>query len=248
MDAAEFQEFKRNHVHALQDLNEQCQRVYRISEWEHWNYELEDAILLFSQAGIPKVVTAVQVVGTTSAEKKNWLWGWANGHLPQQVVSRMQEVRSFGQAKGIRELTEAYLPDDEYLGWAMTAIAAHVLGAKGGYRTPSAKGFMYFVFTDIRLATPEEELNPHVVGRTRLKCGEHEEGFATYICDHLVADPAQAWFSDTPSDQNPWPDAWCERCDDIFQEQGEWNEKNEGRLKIKLVCHRCYETMRKQQR
>ncbi len=247
MKAPEFEEFKRESIHNLKDLNDQCARVYRISAWPRWNYDLEDATLVFSETGIPRVVTSVQVVGTTSTNQKNWLWGWANGHLPQQVVSRMEEVRRFGETEGIRELTEPYWPDDEYFGWAMSAVVAHVVGAKGAYRIPSKNGFMYFVFTDIRLATREEELNPHAAGRTRIGCGEHSEGFATYICEHLVADPSQEWFSATPSESNPWPDAWCARCDEVFQKQGEWNDKNEINAKIKLVCHRCYEAMRNKQ-
>jgi uncharacterized protein DUF6882 len=245
LNAARFKEFKRETIHSLKDLNDQCARVYRISTWPQWNYKLEDATLVFSEAGIPRVVTSVQVVGTTSTKEKNWLWGWANGYLPPQVVSRMEEVRRFGKAEGIRELTEPYWPDDQYFGWAMTAIAAHVVGAKGAYRTPEENGFMYFVFMDIRLATRDEELNAHAVGRTQLKCGEHDEGFATYVCEHLIANPSQEWFSAPPSESNLWPDAWCARCDLVLQEQGEWNERNEGRTKIKLVCHRCYEAMRK---
>ena len=31
------------------------------------------------------------------------------------------------------------------------------------------------------------------------------------------------------------------------KEQGEWNERNEGKVKIKILCHNCYEAARKKQ-
>jgi hypothetical protein len=43
---------------------------------------------------------------------------------------------------------------------------------------------------------------------------------------------------------NPWPDAWCTICHQPFKEDGEWNGQNEWRMKIKLLCHRCYESAR----
>ena len=41
-----------------------------------------------------------------------------------------------------------------------------------------------------------------------------------------------------PSAENPWPDANCGQCDAVYREQGEWNEENEGRVRIKLLGHR----------
>jgi hypothetical protein len=34
------------------------------------------------------------------------------------------------------------------------------------------------------------------------------------------------------------------RCHANYLLEGEWNENNEGNLKAKLICHRCYETSR----
>lgn len=77
-----------------------------------------------------------------------------------------------------------------------------------------------------------------------LECGTHGVGYQTFVCEHLFADPAQTWFSDDPTESSNWPDAWCARCNDLFLQQREWNDKNESSLKIKLLCHRCYEMIR----
>jgi hypothetical protein len=80
--------------------------------------------------------------------------------------------------------------------------------------------------------------------KAELECATHGAGYQTFVCEHLVAVPAQAWFSDDPDESNRWPDAWCAACNIFFLEQGEWNDKNESKLKIKLLCHHCYEMLR----
>jgi len=59
-----------------------------------------------------------------------------------------------------------------------------------------------------------------------------------------LANPSQKWFSSEADEQNKWPDAWCSVCNAFFEEEAEWNGKNESRLEIKLLCHRCYEKLR----
>ncbi|MDR2188600.1 MAG: hypothetical protein LBE62_11220 [Azonexus sp.] len=75
-----------------------------------------------------------------------------------------------------------------------------------------------------------------------IQCTEHGEATATFICEHLVANPQQRWYCDYPSEDNPWPDAWCGECDAEFEKEGEWNEKNECAANIKIVCNYCYES------
>jgi hypothetical protein len=77
-------------------------------------------------------------------------------------------------------------------------------------------------------------------------CSTHGDAHPTYLCEHLVANPVQRWHCGYPSQENPWPDAWCPVCDMEYLKEGEWNENNEGNLKIKLACHHCYESFRSQ--
>ena len=75
----------------------------------------------------------------------------------------------------------------------------------------------------------------------QISCDVHGEAFTTYVCGHLAEDSVQRWHCGFPSEDNPWPDAWCDRCNEIFLREGEWNEKNEREVKLKLLCHHCYE-------
>ena len=75
-------------------------------------------------------------------------------------------------------------------------------------------------------------------------CEEHGSTEEAFICEHLILEPNQLWCSRQQTAENPCPDAWCLRCDEHFQEQGEWNEKNEGKVQIQLVCQGCYLRLR----
>ncbi|MBN8734064.1 MAG: hypothetical protein J0L64_26235 [Acidobacteria bacterium] len=245
MTEEEYQQFRHEAVHALMDLNEAVEREFRLSALPRWDYDLSDGVLVFSAEDVAKVIADIQVVGTTSNESKTWMWGWANDSLPPRAVSRIDAVRKYGDSESIPQLTTDVLTNDDYLGWELTAVTARLLGAKGAYRCPGDNGFLYVVYEDIRFAQegestrtiPSEEAS-------MIECGMHGAARSTYICDHLLADPEQAWFSEDPTDDDPWPDAWCAQCDLIFQEQGEWNDSNCGKVPIKHLCHHCYEVAR----
>ena len=172
------------------------------------------------------------------------MWSWANESLPRNVTKEVAKVREFGLSRNIPELTEAVLAGDEYLGWGLTAVAAKLLGGKGAYRCPGDNGFIYVVYSSIGLAAGGGQTTSQP---KQVECTEHGTGFSTYVCEHLASNPTQEWFSRKPDEQHKWPDAWCAACDVFFQEHGEWNEKSESKIKIKLLCHYCYERLRSQE-
>jgi hypothetical protein len=241
MDAGQFSIYRHEAVHQLMRLNEDCEKNFHISSWPKWHYDLDAGTLTFGENGVPHVIAEIQVVGTTSISGGTWLWGWANGYLPEGVTEAASRVRSFGKTENIPELTQDYLPDDEFIGWGMTAVAAKILGSVGAYPCPGDNGFVYVVYSSLRFAG-ESDLKGS--DAKHVECSRHGSGFSTYVCEHLFANPAQEWFSSEPDETNKWPDAWCAACDTFFQEEGEWNEKNGSKKKIKLLCHHCYEKAR----
>ena len=243
MTSAEFSNFSDEAFRELQRLNENCERNFRIGSWERWDYNLEEATLTFSHGGVPKLIASVLVAGTTSNSSGTWMWGWANNHLPKQVSEGVSSVKEFGEIEGQAQLTSEKLPDTENLGWMMTAVAVKVLGARGAYRCPTKTGYVYFVLTSLDFVA-EGNRKPQL--QNEVTCTKHGSGFNTYVCEHLIANPAQEWFSDRATEKNRWPDAWCAACNVHFLEQGEWNDKNESKIKIKLLCHFCYEMLRAQ--
>lgn len=240
VNADEFSQYRHECVHALSRSNDSCEKAFQIGSWPRYDYDLDRGTLVFSQEGTPRVIASILVAGTTSQSGGTWLWSWANSYIPEHVSEQLKKVRDFGIAEGISELTGPYAPDDEHVGWQMTAIAARIMGAKGAYRCPGSNGFMYFLFTDISFA---EFAKAHTREK-KIDCSTHGSGSQTFVCEHLVANPQQQWFSQEPTEANPWPDSWCTECNISFEQQGAWNEHNEKALKIKLVCHFCYQNLR----
>lgn len=114
---------------------------------------------------------------------------------------------------------------------------------KGAYRCPYDNGFLYVTYSSIALADSDAATASKA---KQVECTQHGSGFATYVCEHLVSNPAQEWCSRVPDEEHKWPDAWCLACDGFFQEHREWNEKNNSKIKIEVLCHHCYERLRSQ--
>ncbi len=59
----------------------------------------------------------------------------------------------FRELHGLRELTTAKWKATEEDGWAMTAVTARILQAKGAYRAPDEDGYAFLIFTSLGWAT-----------------------------------------------------------------------------------------------
>lgn len=77
-------------------------------------------------------------------------------------------------------------------------------------------------------------------GGASVHCATHGQAQTTYVCGHLAANPMQQWFCDAPSEDNRWPDAWCQACNSEYLKAGEWNDDNSGGLDLKILCNECY--------
>ena len=79
----------------------------------------------------------------------------------------------------------------------------------------------------------------------KIECVIHGECQKTFVCNHLLGETAGLGFNrDDPSDDNPFPDAWCDDCEIIRAAHNGWNEESEKLLKISLLCSGCYERAR----
>jgi hypothetical protein len=79
----------------------------------------------------------------------------------------------------------------------------------------------------------------------KIRCDTHGECFSTFVCTHLVGETAGLGFnSDEPTDDDPFPDAWCDNCEIVREAHNGWNEESEKLSKISLLCSGCYERAR----
>jgi hypothetical protein len=78
-------------------------------------------------------------------------------------------------------------------------------------------------------------------------CAKHGDKRKAFVCDHLLHGMNQGFFS-ADEEGNPYPDAWCIKCEQTRLthggSSGEWNEKSEALIKVKLVCGDCYEEIK----
>src|SRR5205823_14695155 len=78
-----------------------------------------------------------------------------------------------------------------------------------------------------------------------MDCPTHGKSQQTYVCTHLLGETAGLGFNrNEPTNENPFPDAWCDDCELIRAAGDGWNEQSEKLAKISLLCSGCYERSR----
>lgn len=134
----------------LQAKQARLAEEYKFGGHERYDWNQQTGELVFSNAGVPALVCTIQFVGSTSTLSDTWLWSWANFHLQESVRLEMDKVRAFGEENGFPRLTVPMWNANEQDGWEMAAVATHVLGALGVYRSPGENGALFMIVTGIR--------------------------------------------------------------------------------------------------
>lgn len=76
-------------------------------------------------------------------------------------------------------------------------------------------------------------------------CDYHGESEATFVCSHLAEGSAGIGFNrDEPTEDEPFPDAFCDDCNLILEAHQGWTEETEKLIEIRLLCSRCYAVCR----
>ena len=78
-----------------------------------------------------------------------------------------------------------------------------------------------------------------------IHCDTHGESQESFVCSHLTEDTAGLGFHCAePSDEDPFPNAWCDNCDLIYEAHGGWTDEAWELVEVRLLCSRCYELSR----
>jgi len=142
--ADEYDSWAHDRIHESMAQNDAWLEKYKINDWPHWHYSLEDCTLTFSEHGKAKVICDIRAVG--SVEGNSWEWSWGNKNLPDSCKNRMEEVRKFGEHKQWHKLTSLFLDNDDYLGWELASVTVHLLGGTAVYRCPDSETPGYFMY------------------------------------------------------------------------------------------------------
>lgn len=77
---------------------------------------------------------------------------------------------------------------------------------------------------------------------TSIECPRHGSGTLTYVCNHLRGGVACGYCPSDSDPDDPYPDAWCGRCEEVrIEEGGAWNDTSEAFAEIQLLCSQCYD-------
>jgi hypothetical protein len=80
----------------------------------------------------------------------------------------------------------------------------------------------------------------------QVACERHGKCQTAFVCQHLFSGSGLGfnWAEDPENPDGQCPDAWCDACEVVLQEEGEWTERAMALADIKVVCALCYENLR----
>ena len=137
-------------VRYLEEAQERLRREFNLGDWKRYDVDQDKGTIEFSSDGQVGVVAEMHIVGSTSTSTGTWLWSWDNQSILPKVSHCMEAVREYGRIHNIERLVKARWSGDEQDGWEMTAIAAYILKADGGYRSPGQKGALFVILKNPR--------------------------------------------------------------------------------------------------
>jgi hypothetical protein len=79
-----------------------------------------------------------------------------------------------------------------------------------------------------------------------VECPEHGQRKPAFICKHLQHGIRIGFFQpdEGPNSEEPWEMAWCEDCNKVLAQEGEWNDRSEAFAGVMLICDGCFEIIR----
>ncbi len=88
-------------------------------------------------------------------------------------------------------------------------------------------------------------MNQPIDKNTFLQCAQHGVRRPAFVCQHLAAGQGAGFVQPIAAFDPEWPfqDAWCDACEAVRAQEGEWNARSEAFAKVTVVCEGCLEEM-----
>lgn len=131
--------------------------------------------------------TRPHLLGSESSSQNTWLWGWENiNEFPDAVVGLSHEVRKFGAAEDVEELTTAELDLDDELALRLTLAAKEATGKWAHYPAAAGAGTTVWLLVDApELALPAPQVKVAVralmQGLTQTTVSDHRAALDAYV-------------------------------------------------------------------
>lgn len=156
MTEAEFDALVDESLAYMHRAIEDCNREWDFQSYQRFDINLDRRVLVFSDGPRPPIECDVQVAGVYMTNRDFWRWSWDNPSIEPGLRTELEKVRVFGEVNAIGEITNGGWPaQSEEAAWAMTALAAKLLGVKSVYRAPDDPRHVFLLVTAVRWAAGE---------------------------------------------------------------------------------------------
>lgn len=115
-------------------------------EKKKWHYD-GGRLSFFDPEDAEAWVADATHVGSVSNNTHTWMWAWAKD---PHTHSPTLQVRTFGQVRGLEQLTNPHFAAEEIDGHELNQVTALLLGAQAIYRYPDEHVFQFFVLDNFR--------------------------------------------------------------------------------------------------
>jgi len=227
-------------VEELKTRQSEVFEKYKINDYERWDYDQATGLLTFS-TGDDEINFRYFEVGTFSKAQQTWMWSWYNETTLDKVKNECEKVKIFGLERGYEKLTDGYFDSDEIEAWEFAAIATKITGGIGVYRPISDNILIFLVVNEVI----DNELAQQIKDKY-ISCDSHGPGRCAFVCQHLLGnkkvgfEEAFETYENMELEEDDDFQAWCNECETIRLQEGEWNETSMKFADIKLVCEQCY--------
>ncbi|MGC2942800.1 MULTISPECIES: DUF6882 domain-containing protein [unclassified Brevibacterium] len=146
-----------------------------------------DPHLTFTSADDVVLRARPHLLGSESDREKTWLWGWENvNEFPDAVVGLSHEVRRFGAAEDVSELTTPELSLDEELALRLTLAAKEATDKWAHYPAGAGAGTTVWLLVDaaeIALPAPQVKVSVRALmqGLTQTTVTDHRAAIESYV-------------------------------------------------------------------
>jgi hypothetical protein len=146
-----------------------------------------DPHLTFSSADGVVLRGRPHLIGSESSRDQTWLWGWENvNDFPDAVIGLSHDVRKFGAAEEVAELTTPELNLDEELALRLTLAAKEATGKWVHYPAEAGAGTTVWLLVDAaEVVLPEPQVKVSVralmQGLTQTTVSDHRAAIDWYV-------------------------------------------------------------------
>ncbi|SFR82936.1 hypothetical protein SAMN05428970_2703 [Agromyces sp. CF514] len=122
--------------------------LWGIGSADRWSADLAAGTISFEFPD--RLITGqVELIGSYALAAGTWLWGWANGSVPESATGASREVAAAAARPGFELLAQAKLEIPVEMADDLANITVELAGLDGWYRGPSMANYVYLGFRDL---------------------------------------------------------------------------------------------------